>query len=87
MADSPIQVVIRRKYGDKYLTTSEAAEVVGRSTVQLRRYRKQGFFEPSKVEKIGNINIPLYSKADLKRLKKFVDAQRTGPRTKKESTV
>lgn len=79
---SPIQVYIQRKYDGEFITTSEAAAKVGRSTVQVQRYRRRGEFVPSKIEKVGDINVPLYSEEDIERLKEFIATQRPGPKSK-----
>lgn len=79
---SPIQVYIERKYKGEYVTSSEAAELVGRSLVQVQRYRRRGEFVPSKVEQMGGITVPLYSEEDIEALKDFVSKQRTGPKSK-----
>lgn len=79
---SPIQVYIQRKYDGDYLTTSEAANAVGRSTVQVQRYRRREEFVPSKIEQVGAINVPLYSEEDIVKLKEFIARQRPGPKSK-----
>lgn len=79
---SPIQVYIQRKYEGEYVTSSEAAELVGRSLVQIQRYRRSGEFVPAKVEQMGGIQVPLYSHEDIENLKVFVSKQRTGPKPK-----
>lgn len=79
---SPIQVYIQRKYNGEYITTSEASELVGRSVVQIQRYRRNGEFIPSKVEEIGKATVYLYSAEDIERLREFISHQKVGRKPK-----
>lgn len=79
---SPIQVYIERKYNGEFLTTSEVSEKVGRSVVQLQRYRRNGEFVPSKVEVMGGSTIYLYSADDIEKLVEFISHQKVGRKPK-----
>ena len=79
---SPIQVYIERKYSGEFLTTSEVSELVGRSVVQLQRYRRNGEFVPEKTEQMGGSTIYLYSLADVEKLREFISHQRVGRKPK-----
>lgn len=84
---SPIHVHVERTFGSEWLITSQIAELVGRSTVQIRRYRKTGQFVPKRVEKIGKIKVPLYHIDQVDDLREFVENQRPGPKPKEKESV
>lgn len=84
MSTSPLHKYIRQEYGEDVLTTSEVAEKVGRSVIQIRRYRTSGGFVPKRQEVIGGITVPLYTKGEVDELKEFIKQQKPGPKPKAE---
>lgn len=52
----------------KYKTTGEVARELGISIRELKYYREQGYFVPSKIEKRGNKTICYYDLNDIQRL-------------------
>lgn len=52
----------------KYKTTGEVAKELGISIRELKYYREQGYFVPSKIEKHGNKTICYYDLNDIQRL-------------------
>ena len=61
-------------------TTSQAAELVGRSRDTLKRWRDGGIYKPSDKRKFGKISVNLYSNEDIVAMRKIVRTIHPGPK-------
>jgi DNA-binding transcriptional MerR regulator len=73
------EVLTARGLGDM-LTVSEAAEETGVSVSTLKRWYYRGIGpSPSQTAKFGQLTVHLYTRADIKAIKKFKGTLRRGP--------
>lgn len=74
---SPQSLMVRREFPDHY-TTSEVADIVGRSKGCILRWRKDGILEPSHYMESGTTVIWLYTEDDLAKAKQIVRTMHPG---------
>lgn len=66
-------------------TEPKAAQLIGRSSATLRRWRLSGLFTPGDKMVRNNLTIYLYTPEDIDKLRKIAAQQRTGPKKKENS--
>lgn len=71
---------IRETCPKNWLTVSEAAAKVGRSTDTLTKWRQRGLFEPTQSIQFGKLTVYLYTPDDIASLRKFAKTMRPGPK-------
>lgn len=63
---------IVHSWSPKRYTAADVAEMVGRSTATIVRWRRNGTFKPSESAQFGMTWVWLYTPDDIKRLKKLL---------------
>lgn len=71
---------IGRNIPEGYYTSAAVAEKIGRSQDTVRHWRRKKIFEPSRVEKYGEVTVYLYSEDDVKAMRKIAGEIRPGPK-------
>jgi hypothetical protein len=71
-----ISEIVRDMHPPRY-TTSQAAELVGRSKDTLKRWKK-GVYGPSDQKVFGSLVVDLYTQEDIREMKKIARSMKPG---------
>lgn len=72
-----INEAVRQMHPPRY-TTSQAAELVGRSEDTLARWRRKGYAKPSDSRTFGSVEVPLYTDEDIAEMRRLAKTIRPG---------
>ena len=81
-----IRFLVRQQKPPRF-TTTDVAKAVGRSVPTIVRWRRQGLFVPTEVQRFGKTDVYLYSEADLRAMKQLAAQQKPGRKAMSQQGV